>query len=505
MAYHLHEAIQYLERSMRETMRKRQGKMKRPLLLGLAVGVMACAGSSPWWWESASQWGQATLANAMKSQSDAHDDHEGHDHGDHPEDANSIELSSQALKNLGLDAQYLKTISLSSYRKTISVPAIVASRPGRTQLRVSSPLSGVVTHVHAVTGETVTSGHLLFEVRLTYEDLVETQTQFLKSLSELEVESREIQRLEEVTRSGAVSEKILLDRRYAREKIEAFLASQREALRLHGLTADQVATIERERKLLRDLEITAPDIDSHDHEEELRLSRASIQPVTFRLAHASHESHARPLILEDLRVQKGQGITAGEMLCTLSDYSQLYIEGQAFEQDGPLIANALEKGWNVEANFASASGQESVPDLKIAYLKNSVDESSRTLSFYVKLENKILRDESNAEDQRFLTWKYRVGQRLQLQVPVEVWENQFVLPVDAVVKEGAEWFVFRRKGKKLERIPVHVRHRDPQQVVIENDGALVEGNTIALRSAHQIQMAIKNKSGAPVDAHGHSH
>ncbi len=321
------------------------------------------------------------------------------------------------MKNLGLDAQYLKTIALSSYRKTISVPAIVASRPGRTQLRVSSPLSGVVTHVHAVTGETVTSGHLLFEVRLTYEDLVETQTQFLKSLSELEVESREIKRLEEVTRSGAVSEKILLDRRYAREKIEAFLASQREALRLHGLTADQVATIERERKLLRDLEITAPDIDSHEHEEELRLSRASIQPVTFRLTHASNGTHARPLILEDLRVQKGQGITAGEMLCTLSDYSQLYIEGQAFEQDGPLIANALEKGWPVEANFASASGQESVPELKIAYLKNSVDESSRTLSFYVELENKILRDESNADDQRFLTWKYRVDNGCSFKSP----------------------------------------------------------------------------------------
>ncbi len=39
------------------------------------------------------------------------------------------------------------------------------------------------------------------EVRLTYEDLVDTQTELLKNLADLEVEQREVARLQEVTQS----------------------------------------------------------------------------------------------------------------------------------------------------------------------------------------------------------------------------------------------------------------------------------------------------------------
>ncbi|MEZ6075346.1 MAG: efflux RND transporter periplasmic adaptor subunit [Pirellulaceae bacterium] len=163
----------------------------------------------------------------------------------------SIELTPQARLNLGLTEEYLQPIRLQSYQRTITVPAVVAAKPGRSQIIVSSPLNGVVTHVHAVTGEAVMPGELLFEVRLTYEDLVETQTQYLKTISELEVEAREIERLEKVTQSGAISGKVLLDRRYAKEKLEALLRSQREALRLHGLSDRQVDAIGNDGRLLR--------------------------------------------------------------------------------------------------------------------------------------------------------------------------------------------------------------------------------------------------------------
>ncbi len=73
---------------------------------------------------------------------------------------------------------------------------------------VSSPLNDVVTHVHAVTGEAVMSGELLFEVRLTYEDLVETQTAYLKAISELEVENREIARYEDAVQPGEFPSKL---------------------------------------------------------------------------------------------------------------------------------------------------------------------------------------------------------------------------------------------------------------------------------------------------------
>jgi hypothetical protein len=122
------------------------------------------------------------------------------------------------------------------------------------------------------------------------------------------------------------------------------------------------------------------------------------------------------------------------------------------------------------------------------------------------LPNEILRDETNTEGQRFVAWRYRLGQRLEVQVPVEQWENQIVLPVDAVVKDGADWFVFQQNGTKFNRIPVHVQHRDQTSVVVANDGSVFPGDVIAMKSAHLMQMAVKNNSGGAVDPHaGHNH
>lgn len=481
--------------------------------IALVAVVIAIAGaSSQWWWPNAKLLLTGAKPSTDPGDEHGHDEsghdhsHEGHDHAGHDE-MSSLELTPQAMKNLGLAPESLKPIALSNYHRSITVPAIITARPGRTQIQVSSPLSGVVTHVHAVTGESVTPGELLFEVRLTYEDLVDTQSQFLKTISELEVENREISRLEKATLSGALSDKPLLERRYAKDKLEAALNSQREALRLHGLSAEQIERIQVERRLLRDLKIFAPDIDEHAKDEELHLTSVRLRSISYN-THEEHEDAAegRPLIIEELKVQKGQGVVAGEMLCKLSDFSQLYIEGQAFEQDGPAIANAALEKWPISAILPTPKGDQIIGDLKLAFVGNSVNQDSRTLSFYVELVNEVLTDDVNAAGQRFISWRYRPGQRLQLQVPVETWQDQIVVPVDAVAKEGADWLVFQRNGDHFDRVAVHVRHRDQASVVIANDGAIYPGDVIALKSAHQMQIALKNKSGGAVDPHaGHHH
>lgn len=495
------------------------------VVLTLGAIIAAAVTYSKWWPRLSAT--VDTIVRSQRPPSDPdHDEHghghgHGHDHGsgdghDHSASAEghdahnhgpeNIQLTAQAVKNLGLTAEYLKPVELRNYQRTITVPAIIAPKPGRTQIRVSSPLSGVVLHVHAVTGEAVTPGDLLFRVRLTYEDLVDTQTQFLKTLSELQVEDREIIRLEQAVKEGAVPGKSLIERRYAKEKLQAYLTSLREALKLHGLSASQVQAIETDRKLLRDLSIVAPEIDAHNHDEGLRLSKLPVHPASFRKGEPPQEVRPRTLIVENLKVEKGQGVTSGESLCSLSDFSELYIEGHAFEQDAPAVAAAVEKGWTIDALIPNAEGQEKLSHLKLAYVANSVDEASRTLSFFVELPNEILRDEKRSDGNRFVSWKYRVGQRLQLLVPVEVWEKQIVLPVDAVVKEGADWFVFQQNGTRFDRLAVHVKHRDQSNIVIDNDGSIFPGDIIALRAAHQLQMAIKNKSGAGVDPHaGHNH
>jgi hypothetical protein len=81
-----------------------------------------------------------------------------------------------------------------------------------------------------------------------------------------------------------------------------------------------------------------------------------------------------------------------------------------------------------------------------------------------------------------------------------------VLPIEAVVKEGIDSFIFQQNGEHFDRIPVHEKYRDQTSVVIENDGSIYPGDVVALRGAHQMQMALKNKSGGGIDPHaGHSH
>jgi len=481
--------------------------------LGFGIAFLVALGVT-WsrWWPPLSTWIDNTMnAQRAKAVAGGEPADDGHNHAPAAGASAvlSLDLSPQAMRNLGLTSDWLRPVELTTYHRSITVPAVVVPKPGRSEVIVTSPLNGIVTHVHAVTGESVAPGDLLFEIRLTYEDLVESQTQYLKTISELEVENREIVRLEQATQSGAISGKSLLERRYAKEKLEALIKSQREGLRLHGLSDRQIDAIGVDGKLLGELKVVAPDIDTHGKDEELRLSQIPIHTAAFIVPDPQASEKQEPekrLVIADLQVHKGQSVVAGEKLCSLSDFAQLFIEGKAFEQNASDLSQALNKNWTASAVFPDSGGQKTLNGLKLVFVGNSIDPASRTLSFFVELPNEVVRDETNSESQRFISWKYRVGQRLEIMVPVEQWEDQIVLPVDAVVKDGADWFVFQQNGTHFDRVPVHVQHRDQASVVIANDGSIFPGDIVAMKSAHQMQMAVKNKSGGAVDPHaGHNH
>jgi len=505
-------------------------------ILGIAVTALIVIGfaTRAKWWEPVQNWVRNTISsNRQVSSLDSHDHsgageadphaHEGHDHGH--DDGTSLTLSAQAQGNIGLAPEYLQPVKLETFRRSITVPGIIVGRPGRTRLEISTPMAGVITHVHAVQGEAVNPGTLLFELRITAEELVSTQTNLLRTVGELDVENREIARLSKVTESGAISQKILLERQYAKEKLEVLMNAQREALRLHGLSERQIDDITTNHKLLRDLQIVAPGRDQHGA-EELILSSKEVIPVSLAIRqepqladeNAAHENAANddaqspdaskvPLILQEVLVHKGETVAAGATLGALADYSELYIEGRAFEQDLDVLSQSAQRNWKITAVFEGAANSvKRIENLDLVYSASEIDAEARSLSFFVRLPNEVAREVPSPNGQRFLDWKYRPGQRLQLLVPVEEWENQIVLPVDAIAREGAESFVFQQNGDHFDRVSVRVAYRDSTHVVVANDGSIFPGDVIALRGAHQMQMALKNKSGGGVDPHaGHNH
>ena len=400
--------------------------------------------------------------------------HEGHDA------MNSIELSAQARKNVGLQTG---VIELQTYVRSVSMPATVVGRTGRAQIEVTAPLGGRVTRVYPIEGEAVEPGQPLFDLRLTHEELVAAQSNLLRVAEELDVESREIKRLQSA--GAAIPGKSLRQREYEKQKLEAALNAQQQSLLLHGLTQEQIDSILQTRKLVQGVTVTTPEHPTNGHE--------------------TPEKHA--FTVRSLHVKLGQYVDAGAPLCLLMDYAELYIQGRAFEHDTDELLQAARESWQLTAIVEDHDANpQLIKGLRIVYVDNEVDPDSRALHFYVELPNRIVHESRTDGGHRFLTWRFKPGQRLQLRVPVEQWHNRIVLPVDAVASDGVEYYVFQQNGDHFDRVAVQVEYRDQLATVIANDGSVFPGDVVATSGAHQLQMALKNKAGGGVDPHaGHTH
>ncbi len=416
-----------------------------------------------------------------------------HEHGplDHPHDHGSehpghsadtaIEVSLTGLKNIDFEPIQ---VGLSDYERTVTLPAMVVERPGHSQIQITAPLSGVVTRVYAVQGAASVPGSPMFEIRLTHEELVAAQRSFLQTAESLDVVKREIERLQEVAQ-GVVAGKRILEQEYEQQKLEASLRAERQALLLHGLHDAQIDTILKTRELVPSMTVDAP---QHDHEDD-----------GCQEAHLFH--------VQELPVSLGQHVAAGEMLCRIADHCELYIEGRAFEDDAVWLREASRTGRSMRASVVVGRQKvDVIEDLRLLYLADHVDATSRALRFYVRLPNQVVLDRQSENGHRFIAWRFNPGQRMELRVPVETWKNRIVLPVEAVVEEGAESYVYERNGDHFDRVAVHVEHRDQSTVVVANDGALKLGKIVAARGAYQLHLALKNRSTGGVDPHaGHTH
>jgi len=453
-------------------------------LRGWLISLVAVAGLAAVAWATSDRWLPGQSGGGDSHQAGAglgHGTEEGHEHSHDAGEEASIKLSASALKNIGF--QPVK-VSSSSFERKITLPAMIVEQPGRNQIHVTSPLTGVVTEVLIVPGEAIQPGSAMFQIRLTHEDVVTAQRDYLLHIESVDVVNREIARLQALG-EGVIAGKRVLEQQYEKQKLDAAILASEQALLLHGLSDEQVAEIRTTRKLLKSLTIRAPD---HEHEG----SRCG----------PDHLFH-----VQTISVSPGEQVDAGRELGVLADHCELMVEGRAFEDDAPPLRQAVKEGWDVSATLEGGKGsKDRIDGLKLLYLADKIDPETRAFRFYLKVPNEVVLDQKSPTGHRYLEWRYKPGQRLELSVPVEKWTDRIVLPVDAVVEEGAEMYVYRQNGKQFERVPVHVEYRDRKSVVIANDGTLFPGDVVAAAGAYQIHLALKNKSGGGIDPHaGHTH
>ncbi|HEY5312325.1 MAG TPA: efflux RND transporter periplasmic adaptor subunit, partial [Pirellulales bacterium] len=226
--------------------------------LALVTVYVRSANPLEWFAHSAAP-GNREGHSAVDADEHDHQDAEHHDaeHHEHPghRDETAIKLSPQAQRNIGMQ---LMKIAPRAFERTITVPAVIVERPGRSEVAVTAALSGIVRKIYPLEGQAVVPGEPLFDLRLTHEELVQGQTEFLRTAEELDIVNREIARLEPLAEKGAIAIKTILDRRYEREKLMAVQRAQRQGLLLHGLSAEQIDQILKTRTLQQGLTISVP-------------------------------------------------------------------------------------------------------------------------------------------------------------------------------------------------------------------------------------------------------
>ncbi|MGN6136756.1 MAG: efflux RND transporter periplasmic adaptor subunit [Aureliella sp.] len=407
------------------------------------------------------------------------------------EGAKVLKLTPQARKNLGLVSKPAKP---QTYWRTVQIPGVITDRPGISDRGVTSPTVGVVTEIHAYPGDTVQPGKALFMLRPFSEYLQNTQTELFKAHRESELIAEQRTRLQGAARNGAISESRLIELDNQARRQAALIQSYQQDLLTRGLSQEQIAAV-ADGRFVSTIQIAAP-----------AFSQSAVKRETTLTSTGPASTYVSEYEVQELSVELGQQVQAGQLLATLANHRELYIEGHAFKKEATLLAQAAQNATEVNVEFTEDNREKwpaQVGPLTIRHLANTIDPLSRTFSFFVPLENQSQAYTQDGET--FVVWRFRPGQRVRLHVPVEELQDVIVLPSAAVVREGPEAYVFQQNGDLFNRLPVHLLYEDRLNVVIANDGSITPGLYLAQNSAASLNRVLKAQAASGVRADVHVH
>ena len=364
--------------------------------------------------------------------------------------SDKIIVGDQAQKNLGLTA---KRLPAGIFWKTITIQGMVVDRPGFSDREVVAPAIGTVSQLFHVPGDLVRPGDKLFTLKLASESLQQTQAELFKTSQNIKLAEARRERL--VAGGNAIAQVRVIEVENEISRLEVAAQAYRQELLNRSLSGDEIDGVGN-GKLLTEITLVVP-------------------PLATPLVSTSTPADEQPLAYEfqELKVELGEQVQAGQTLCNLSNHQLLAVEGRAFRDETSLLERSVQEGWPVEVDFQEDAGAD-WPAIEqafsIRYIANMIDPLTRTFAFLLPLKNQYKTVDHG--DRTQVLWRFRPGQKVRLSIRVEKLDDVFVLPADAVVFEGADAFVFTQNVNTFERKSVHVLLRDRDQVVLANDGSL---------------------------------
>lgn len=397
-----------------------------------------------------------------------------------------LELGEKARRNLNL---VVKEVRPTDYWRTITIPGVVADRPGVSDRGVTSPAVGVVSEIHVFPGDTVRPGQRLVTLRLFSEYLQATQTQLFTASQEARIVQQQIDRLADVANAGAVSGARLIEMQNDLQRQQTLIQAAKQELLNRGLTPEHIAAVTA-GTFISTIDVAAPPSRKDD-----TVLQGTMQP---KLQNAEYKNDVEIAYeVHSLGVELGQTVQAGDLLASLANHQSLFVIGHAFKREAGLLEQAAQRKTPLQIGFAEDS-TERWPTIdqqfQIRHLSNTLDSATSTFDFFVPLINQSRAYEKDAKT--FLVWRFRPGQRTRIEIPVEKIADVYVLPAEAIVREGADVYVYRQNGDLFNQIAVQILHEDRTQVVLANDRSITPGTFLAQNSAASLRRVLKAQSAS---------
>ena len=491
-------------------------------------------------------------------------------------------LAPQTLRNMGVVTAPAK---LTTFHRYTAVPAVVSSLPG-TRRNAFAPVAGRIRTVEAKFASVVGGGDVLFtlvrdplsraELVLTRhilepsgEVLHETMTSYRRAVVSLEILLSELRRLESVSgeaQNPVIPKGKIIQLGYEKKLAEQELASLKHVLERHGLSIQQIQSVEKgcfpsidvqiwlgalehngfwtplARKIhegmpgpLRTLpwtvatigEIVAGGFADEAFAEWLRTtvgaglhfleiggllqrghSLADIQDLHTLGAFDAVVTVRAPVTAKDWDVEKvlvrpGQHVDKGEALVVLKDPRRLFLRAEPAGGEIQVLLNALKSGAAMEARPLVPG---TAPPLRDLTLYKVLYEASGRPYAYLPLANTLLAAPREESGGTFRTWQLGEGQKYMLRVPTTKYEKVYVFPTGAVTDDGPDKVVFLKSGDGFRPIKIEILHQDHEVVVIPGTADIFPGNPIVTHGAFALGLALGSAHGGGQDqGHGHSH
>lgn len=251
--------------------------------------------------------------------------------------------------------------------------------------RVSAPVTGRITELSVVEGQTVSRGDIVARIHST--QLSGAQSDFLKVVSQRRLAERAVERARRLLEADVIGEAELQRRDAELAQENAELASLRDQLKLLGMSDAALERLETSRTVNSFAQVVAT-IDGTVMERKVTI---------------------------------GQVVQAAESVCVLADLSNVWLVADVPEQ----AAGAVDVGKQVEAEVPALPGMKLRG--KLTFVSATVNPDTRTV--------RIRMDVANAR-------RRLKPAMLATMSLMDAAENHRIVPVGAVVRESNQDYIF---------------------------------------------------------------